>query len=237
MGLLEPLGGEEAQPQEQGHRGRVAGIVVEPPGGIEVGLLDHVGGVDAAPEPMIRRRVIMRRRRLRCRSSRSPQAARSPWRARRSWRSPSSGRVAGEVAIRDRLHTPGHSGQKKTGKFSARRSCHKVASLRSPQYRARKNPARRPRAARLAELRHTEAIALGCRVFRVSSPCWIAFGWLSISSLGEVQDDAGFACSASCGSGFRCLLSRSSGVLGSVGRGFAAVRLVLQASRWTGWTE
>ena len=48
--LLHPLADQEPEPDVERH-GRVADVLVEPPHRVEVALLDHVGGVDAALEP------------------------------------------------------------------------------------------------------------------------------------------------------------------------------------------
>ena len=52
MLLQQPLAGQEPEPEEERHR-RVLEVLRQPPGGVEVGLLDHVGGVDPALEAAV----------------------------------------------------------------------------------------------------------------------------------------------------------------------------------------
>ena len=43
----QPLAGQEPQPQEQRH-GRIGQVLVQLPRGVEIRLLEHVGGIDPA---------------------------------------------------------------------------------------------------------------------------------------------------------------------------------------------
>ena len=48
----QPLAGDQAQPEERGQR-RVGGVLAGAAEHVELGLLEHVGGVDAALEPAV----------------------------------------------------------------------------------------------------------------------------------------------------------------------------------------
>jgi hypothetical protein len=50
---LERLGRQEPQPEEQRHRRRFAEILRQAAGGLQVGVLDHVGGIDPPLEPAV----------------------------------------------------------------------------------------------------------------------------------------------------------------------------------------
>ena len=52
MDLRQPLAGDQTQPQVRGH-GPLAGVVGETGGQVEIGLLEDVGGVDAAQKPAV----------------------------------------------------------------------------------------------------------------------------------------------------------------------------------------
>jgi hypothetical protein len=51
--LQDPLADQEPEPEDEGHRPRLAGVLGQASGGIEERLLDHVGGVDPALQPRV----------------------------------------------------------------------------------------------------------------------------------------------------------------------------------------
>jgi hypothetical protein len=53
MDVGQPLAGDQPEPEVEGHRRRVPGVLGDPLADDEIRLLEHIGGIDPAREPAV----------------------------------------------------------------------------------------------------------------------------------------------------------------------------------------